>query len=67
MRYFAFILSTGIALASIPAAAAVRGDASRDAIVVGATCPKMEGYPDCHPDDDSGWTANSRRATRSRR
>jgi 7-cyano-7-deazaguanine synthase in queuosine biosynthesis len=65
MRYFALVLSTGITLFSIPAAAAVRGDASRDAIVVGATCPKMEGYPDCRP-DDAGRVTNSRNVSRAR-
>jgi hypothetical protein len=55
MRYFALILSTGIALASIPAAAAVSDDAPRDATVVAYySCPVYEGYPDCHPDSDVG-------------
>jgi hypothetical protein len=57
MRYFPLLLSAGIAVFSIPAAAAVSGDASRDAIV-GAynTCPVYEGYPDCHPDEDTSRT-----------
>jgi hypothetical protein len=67
MRHIALLLSTGIALSSIPAAAAVRGDASRDAIVVAATCPTMEGYPDCHPDNGAGWSTYSRNASRTRR
>jgi hypothetical protein len=55
MQYFALILSTGIGLASVPAAAAVSGDAPRDAIVAAYnTCPVYEGYPDCHPDSDVG-------------
>jgi hypothetical protein len=41
------ILSAGIALSSIPAAAAVSSDTPRDAIVVAYTCPVYEGYPDC--------------------
>jgi hypothetical protein len=57
MRYFAFILSTGIALAAIPAAAAV----SSDAIVVAYSCPVYEGYPDCHPDGEAAWTPYSGR------
>jgi hypothetical protein len=43
----------GIALASIPATAAVRSDAPQHAIVAYDSCPKYEGYPDCHPDDNS--------------
>jgi hypothetical protein len=55
MRYFALVLFTGIALSSIPAAAAVGGNTPRDAIVVAYdSCPKYEGYPDCHPDSDVG-------------
>jgi hypothetical protein len=55
MRYFALVLSTGFALAAIPAAAAVSGDTPRDAIIVAyAACPAYEGYPDCHPDSDIG-------------
>jgi hypothetical protein len=61
MQYFALILSTGIALASIPAAAAVNGDTPRDAIVAYATCPVYEGYPDCHPDSDVGAFTQSPR------
>jgi hypothetical protein len=65
MRYFALIACAGIALFTVPAAAAVSSDATRDAIIVGAACPKMEGYPDCHPDDD-GQSAHSRNASRIR-
>jgi hypothetical protein len=55
MRYFALVLSTGVALASVPAAAAVSSDTPRDASVFAyATCPAYEGYPDCHPDGDVG-------------
>jgi hypothetical protein len=70
MRYVALLLSAGIALFAIPAAAAVSGDASRGTIVVAYnTCPLFEGYPDCHPDEDSGRTAYSgysRSASRAR-
>jgi hypothetical protein len=54
MRYFPLLLSAGIALFSIPAAAAVSGDTPRDAIVIAYGCPVYEGYPDCHPDSDVG-------------
>jgi hypothetical protein len=66
MRYFPILLSAGVALVSIPAAAAVSGNASRDAFVVGASCPKMEGYPDCHPDADAGSATYSRNRFRIR-
>jgi hypothetical protein len=61
MRYFALVLFTGIALSSIPAAAAVSGNTPRDAIVVAYTCPVYEGYPDCHPDSDVGAFTQSPR------
>jgi hypothetical protein len=64
MRYFPLLLSANIALFTVPAAAAVSADASLGAIA--ATCPAMEGYPDCHPDDDSGRTTHSRNASRAR-
>ena len=57
----ALILSAGIALSTIPAAAAVSSDTPRDAIVVAYTCPVYEGYPDCHPDSDVGAFAQSAR------
>ena len=60
MRYFALILSAGIALSAIPAAAAVSAIA-RDAIVVAYSCPVYEGYPDCHPDGEAAWTPYSGR------
>jgi hypothetical protein len=66
MRYVPLLLSASVALFSIPAAAAVNDDASPDKIVVAAACPKMEGYPDCHPDDQSGWSTHSGRAFRTR-
>jgi hypothetical protein len=59
MRYFAIILSTGVALAAIPAAAAVSSDTLRDATVVAYSCPAYEGYPDCHPDSEPAWTPYS--------
>jgi hypothetical protein len=69
MRYFPLLLSAGIALFSIPAAAAVSGDASRDTIVAYNTCPVYEGYPDCHPDEDTSratYSGYSRSASRAR-
>jgi hypothetical protein len=56
MRYFALILSAGVALAAHPAAAAVSTDTPRDAIAVANGCPVYEGYPDCHPDSEPAWT-----------
>jgi hypothetical protein len=54
MRYFALVVSAVISLSSVPASAAVRGDASHHAIAVAYnTCPVYEGYPDCHPNRDS--------------
>jgi hypothetical protein len=56
------ILSAGVALSAIPAAAAVSSDTPRDAIVVAYnSCPVYEGYPDCHPDDRSASTTRSGR------
>jgi hypothetical protein len=57
----ALILSAGIALSTIPAAAAVSSDPPRDAFVVAYTCPVYEGYPDCHPDSDVGAFTRSPR------
>jgi hypothetical protein len=54
MRYFALILSAGIALSTIPVAAAVSCDTPTEAMVVAYGCPLYEGYPDCHPDTDVG-------------
>jgi hypothetical protein len=63
---FVLVLSAGVALSPIPASAAVSGDTSRDAIGVAASCPIMEGYPDCHPDSEPTWTTPSGRALRTR-
>jgi hypothetical protein len=60
----ALILSAGIALSTIPAAAAVSSDPPRDAFVVAYTCPVYEGYPDCHPDSDVGAFTRSARGDR---
>jgi hypothetical protein len=66
MRNFALLLSAGAALSSISASAAVNDVASQHAIVVAANCPKMEGYPDCHPDGEDAWNTRSARAFRTR-
>ena len=29
------------------------------------TCPALEGYPDCHPDDRALWTGHSTNSRRS--
>jgi hypothetical protein len=63
---FALILSAGLAVVSVPAGAAVKVDASQHAIAVAASCPKMEGYPDCHPDAESTWSTHSGRVFRTR-
>ena len=55
------VLSSGVALSSIPAAAAVSGDAPRDAAVAAYGCPVYEGYPDCRPDGEAAWTPYSGR------
>ena len=55
------ILSSGVALSSIPAVAAVSSDTPRDAAVVAYSCPVYEGYPDCHPDSEAAWTPYSGR------
>jgi hypothetical protein len=66
MRYIALFLFAGVALSSIPASAAVKDDASQHAVVVAyASCPAYEGYPDCHPDQDSG-SGRSGRSFRTR-
>ena len=70
MRYFPLLLSASVALFTVPAAASVGGDASRGAIVLAYnTCPVYEGYPDCHPDEDSSpatYSGYSRSASRAR-
>jgi hypothetical protein len=50
MRLIAFILSSAIALASIPASASAASNTFRATSVSTTTCPVYEGYPDCHPD-----------------
>jgi hypothetical protein len=49
MRLIAVILSSAIALASIPASASA-ASTFRATSVSASTCPVNEGYPDCHPD-----------------
>jgi hypothetical protein len=57
MRYFPLLLSASVALFTVPAAASVGGEASPGAIILAYnSCPVYEGYPDCHPDQDSSWT-----------
>jgi hypothetical protein len=69
MRYFPLLLSASVALFTVPAAA-VGGQASPGAIVLAYnTCPVYEGYPDCHPDEDSSpatYSGYSRSASRAR-
>ena len=64
MRLIAFILSSAISLASIPAAASAASNTFRATSVSATTCPVYEGYPDCHPDGSVPWSAysSSRRA-----
>ena len=45
-----FILSSAIALASIPVCASAANNTSRQAVVSATSCPIYEGYPDCGPD-----------------
>jgi hypothetical protein len=70
MRYFPLLLSASVALFTVPAAASVGGDASRNAIVVAYnSCPVYEGYPDCHPDEATSratYSGYSRSASRAR-
>ena len=58
MRLIAFILSSAIALASIPASASAASNAFR-ATSFSTTCPVYEGYPDCHPDGTPQWSLYS--------
>jgi hypothetical protein len=46
------------------ASAAVANDVETDPGDGATTCPALEGYPDCHPEDRAAWTADS---THSRR
>jgi hypothetical protein len=66
MRLFTFILSSGIALASIPASASAAGNTFKATRVSTTTCPVYEGYPDCHPDGIPEWSlySSSRRSGR---
>jgi hypothetical protein len=48
MRLIAFILSSAIALVSIPASASAASNTFRATSVSTITCPVYEGYPDCH-------------------
>ena len=63
MRLITFILSSGIALACVPACAS----AAPNTFGSVSTCPINEGYPDCHPDGlvpstySSGWWPNHAR------
>jgi hypothetical protein len=59
MRALPFVLLSAIALAAVPASASTRG-AKAQVTNVSATCPTLEGYPDCHPSGRSGWTVYPR-------
>ena len=50
MLLFTFILSSAIALASIPASPSAASNTFRATSVSTTTCPVYEGYPDCRPD-----------------
>jgi hypothetical protein len=67
MRLIAFILSSAIALASIPASASAASNTFRATSVSTTTCPVYEGYPDCHPDGAPQWSlySSSRRSGHS--
>jgi hypothetical protein len=66
MRLIAFILSSAISLASIPASASAASNAFRATSFSTTTCPVYEGYPDCHPDSTPQWSlySSSRRSGR---
>ncbi len=66
MRCFPLLPPASVALFPIPGGAAVNDASSLDAIFVAAACPKIEGYPDRRPDDESRWNARSGRAFRTR-
>jgi hypothetical protein len=59
MRLIAFILSSAIALASIPASASAASNTFRVTSFSTTTCPVYEGYPDCHPDGAPQWSLYS--------
>jgi hypothetical protein len=63
MRYFALALSAVITLASIPATAAVTTDTSQRAVLAYDSCPKYEGYPDCHPSGSTTYSGHAFRAS----
>jgi len=46
-------------LLGLPAPAAVNREVTAPRILVtnaSASCPTLEGYPDCHPDGSSAWS-----------
>jgi hypothetical protein len=59
MRLIALILSSGIALASIPASASAASNTFRATSVSASTCPVNEGYPDCQADGSVPWSVYS--------
>jgi hypothetical protein len=52
MRAVSILLFSGLSLASIAACAPISGEADTKAAFA-ASCPAMEGYPDCHSGEDS--------------
>jgi hypothetical protein len=52
MRAVSILLFSGLSLASIAACAPISGEAETKAALA-ASCPVMEGYPDCHSGEDS--------------
>jgi len=60
--------NTKIALAAAfvlgAATAALANDVETNPSEGAITCPTLEGYPDCHPNDRASWTVDS---TNSRR
>ena len=59
IRLIPLILSSGIALTSIPACASAASYTLTPTSVSTANCPIYEGYPDCHPDSRASWNAHS--------
>ena len=47
-----------VTLLSLPASAAANREVTATRILVAnaASCPTLEGYPDCHPDGSSAWS-----------